>query len=163
MSSYIYIYRFWRFNTYFWSSNWPIFKIRFDSENLRTWYRYDVAIPLIFVNIDPLNSYQIFLVSLAFFTVEISKKKGTFILAFYEIFKNVGESFGLQEIRTYRQICDSAEKVLTKNKKITLRFYAILIFYFSESKGIFENRKNRIMRIGVRDRGQSLKSSQPGI
>ena len=82
MSSYIYIYRFWRFNTYFWSSNWPIFKIRFDSENLRTWYRYDVAIPLILVNIDPLNSYQIFLVLLAFFTVEISKKERYFHTSF---------------------------------------------------------------------------------
>ena len=121
-----------------------------------------MAIPLILVNIDPLNSYQIFLVLLAFFTVEISKKERYFHTnGFYEIFKNVAESFGPQEIRTYRQICDSVEKVLTK-KKIWLR-YAILIFYFSESKGIFENRKNRIMRIGVRDRGQSLKSSQPGI
>ena len=161
MSSYIYIYRFWRFNTYFWSSNWPIFKIRFDSENLRTWYRYDVAIPLILVNIDPLNSYQIFLVLLAFFTVEISKKERYFHTSFLWDFQKCSRKLWTPRNKDVPSNLWQCWKSVNQ-KKIWLR-YAILIFYFSESKGIFENRKNRIMRIGVRDRGQSLKSSQPGI
>ena len=161
MSSYIYIYRFWRFNTYFWSSNWPIFKICFDSENLRTWYRYDVAIPLILVNIDPLNSYQIFLVLLAFFTVEISKKERYFHTSFLWDFQKCSRKLWTPRNKDVPSNLWQCWKSVNQ-KKIWLR-YAILIFYFSESKGIFENRKNRIMRFGVRARGQSLKSSQPGI
>ena len=70
VSSYFYIYRLYLYidsNDLTHTSDHPIFKIRFDSENYGKWFRYSVAVPLVFVIIDPLNYYQIFLVLLAFF------------------------------------------------------------------------------------------------